>query len=453
MVQSPLEAYGYAPSGVESSAKKPQSFWDFLLKYVVAAVAFAGLGYEVREFSPVLASASYLLALAVLFRGFWPWCNTRRKTAALCIASTTAALSFAWFDYNWIREQLSPTFLCFVPTRELFDCERRAFFVNHTGLKRLENIKIIIRDNKSGAVEEINDYKSGIGPGPQNPDAPRYVWVKPSHPWDEDYTITVTGSWYRSVQETVLRSAKQEAGFAVQITVDPKKKPVVSCRDSIVPEAYSIGRGSPENCSSLMAVAQGWLNKLQPEFYGFQLPSGAYTAVRLRELPTASDLEAQSENRHLTEFEQTIMKSKLSTYSGTKLLVLYAGGPKTRAYATEFRDFFRSLRWRVDGPSPAPIGDERVVDVQISVSQRYWNTRYPRAADLLNSLGGIKHRRRYVYDDGISPDLIVLWVGPKSPDNFRPDDCAPAVLHPTAGEPQTCEKVAQVPGVCLFPPQ
>jgi len=72
---------------------------------------------------------------------------------------------------------------------------------------------------------------------------------------------------------------------------------------------------------------------------------------------------------------------------------------------------------------------------------------------LQNGLEGIKQRQRYVYDDAISPDLVILWVGPKSPDNFRPDDCAPAVLHPRPGEPHTCEIVAQTPGFCPFPPQ
>jgi hypothetical protein len=110
IVQSVLETYGYAPRGVERSAEKRQSFWDFFYKYVAAAVTFGGVGYEVREFSPVLASASYLLALAVFFRGFWAWCNTRPKTVALCIAVGTAALSFAWFDSNWIREEWTPTF-------------------------------------------------------------------------------------------------------------------------------------------------------------------------------------------------------------------------------------------------------------------------------------------------------------------------------------------------------
>ena len=137
IVQSVLETYGYAPKGVDRSVEKHQSLWEFLLKYVVAAVAFGGLGYEVRDFSPVLASLSYLLALAAFFRGFWAWCNTGPKTVALYIAVVTVALSFAWFDYNWIREEWTPTYLYLVPSRELIDCERRAFFVNHAGLKRL----------------------------------------------------------------------------------------------------------------------------------------------------------------------------------------------------------------------------------------------------------------------------------------------------------------------------
>jgi hypothetical protein len=453
IVRSVLDTYGYVPKGANGSAAKRQSFGDFVLKYVAAAAAFGGLGYEVREFSPVLASALYLLALGVFFRGFWAWCNTRLKTVALYIAIGAVTVWFARFDYNWIREEWTPTFLYLVPTRELIECERRAFLVNHSGWKRLENVTIIIKDNKSGSVEEIDDYKNGIEPGPQNPDAPRYIWVKPSHPWDEDYTITVTGSRFRSVQETVLRSVKQEVQFAAQITVDPEKKPVMRCRDSLLPETYSLGHGATEGCKTLMAADRGFFNKLQPEPYGFQLANGAYSVIRIRTLPTASDLDARSEDRYLTEYEKTIMRSKLSEYRGTKLLVLYAGGAKTLAFAKEFRDFFQELNWKVDGPRPVPAGDERVVDVQISVSQRYWNAPYPRAANFLNSLEGIKHRQRYVYDAAISPDVIVLWVGPKSPDNFRPDYCASAVLHPSPGEPHTCESVAQTPGVCPFPPQ
>ncbi len=72
--------------------RNAKAFLDFVLKYVVAAVAFRGLGYDVREFSPVLASALYLLALAVFFRGFWAWCNQGQKIVALYIAVGAAAL-------------------------------------------------------------------------------------------------------------------------------------------------------------------------------------------------------------------------------------------------------------------------------------------------------------------------------------------------------------------------
>ena len=453
IVQSILETYGYSPKREAGPVEKGQSFWDFVSKYLLPTATLAGFGYLVGKISPLIASAPYLLALAVFFRGFRAWCNKRWKTVVLLIVAGTAVLVFAWRYYTWMKEEWTPTFLRLVPTHELIDCERRAFLVNHSGFKELQNVKIIIKDNISGTILENDDYKAGIEPGPQNPDAPHYIWVKPSHPWDEDYTITVTGTKFRSVQDIVLRSAKQNVQFAMRITVDPEKKPVVDCRDGLLPEAYSLGRESRENCNTLMAVDPGLLKKLQPQPYSLQRPNGDFSVVRKRKLPPASDLDIQSEDRHLSEYQQTIMKSKLSKYRGAELLVLYAGGPRTLSYATEFRDFFGSIGWHVEGPRPVPIGDERLVDVQVSVSKRYWNSQYPRAADLLSSLEGIKHRQRYVYDDAISPDLIVFWVGPKSPDNLRPDDCASAVLRPTPGEPHTCEIVAQTLGACPFPPQ
>jgi energy-coupling factor transporter transmembrane protein EcfT len=231
MVQRALETYGYSPKGVSGLAEKRQSFWDFVLMYLVTAVGFVGLGIAVREFSVVVASVLYLIALLVFSRGFWAWCNSRRKTVTLLLSSGIALLAFICLDSSWIREKWTPTFLYLTPTHELIDCERRAFFVNHSGFEVLQNVRVVIKDNKNGAVLPNDDYKTGIEPGPQNPDAPRYIWVKPSSPWDEDYTITVTGTKYRSVQEMVLRSTNQTVQFAVRITVDPMKKPVVSCRD------------------------------------------------------------------------------------------------------------------------------------------------------------------------------------------------------------------------------
>jgi hypothetical protein len=202
-----------------------------------------------------------------------------------------------------------------------------------------------------------------------------------------------------------------------------------------------------------MAVDPKLLSRLQPEFYGFQQPNGSFTMVRLRKLPPASDLDSRSEDRHLTEYQRTVMRSALSKYHGAKLSVMCTRGRKTLAYASEFRDFFRSLGWNVGAVRPVPAGDDTIVDVQTSVSSHYWNMRDPEAADLLSSFGGIKHRRRYVYDDAVLPDQIVLWVGPKSPDSFRPDDCGPPALDPKLGEHYACELVAQVPSMCPIIPQ
>jgi hypothetical protein len=340
--------------------------------------------------------------------------------------------------------------LYLVPTHELIDCERRAFFVNHSGFKPLQNVKVVIKDNKSGVVLEDEDFRAGIEPGPQDPDAPRYIWVKPSRPWDEDYTITFTAMKFHSVQNIVLRGTGKTAQLATQVTLSPKRKPVASCRDSLLPETLSLALGSRKNCDTLMAVDSGFLSKLKPDPFGLQRPDGNYTIVKMRKLPTASNLDAQSGERHLAEYSRAIMKSRLSKYRGTKLNILYAGGPKTLAYATEFRDFFRSMDWRVDGPTPAPVEDQYIVDVQFSVSQHYWNSQYPRGLDLLESLEGVKHRQQYIYDDAVASDVIVLWVGPESPGNFRPDDCAPVALHPRPGDPQPCESIAQTTAICPF---
>lgn len=452
-VEAILQTYGYSTSPPNVQGERHQTIWDFILKYLAPAIGLVAFGYKVAESSILLASASYLLALLVVLRGFKEWCTTRPKTITLRSASITVLLVFGWLDYHWIRDTTTPTFLYLVPSHELIDCQRRAFFVNHSGPKPLQNVKIVIKDNKSGNVQESNDFGSGIEPGPQNPDAPRYIWVIPSHPWDEDYTITVTATGLHSIQETILRSANKSVQFAVRIAFDPTKKPLATCRDASLSQAYSLARDSQESCNRLMGVDPALLNQLKPEFNGFQQPNGNYTVVRLRKLPSPPELDSQSEDRHLTEYEQSIMRSKLSKYAGAKIELLYAGGPKTLAYAKIFRDFFRSIQWQVDGPRLVPPGNEGMVDIQVSVSKHYWNTPYPRGADLLSSLEGLKHTRRYVYDEAIQPDLIVLWIGPQSPSNFTPDDCAPASLRPRLGEPHTCEFVRQAPGVCPFPPQ
>jgi hypothetical protein len=458
---------GKDPKDGAPAKGKASQFWDFVgeksLPPLMAAVGYLISSNDrltigghwasgINLFPIFVASGLYFLAIVMFFRKFWHSCNATWKRVVLVTAALISELVFGWYDFQWIRREWTPTYVYLVPTHELIDCERRAFIVNYSGLKDLRNVKIFIKDNNNGTVQESDDFKDGFEAGMPSPDSPRYVWVKPSRPWDEDYTITVTGTRFHSVQEMVLRNVGQGLQSAVRIELDSARKPVVDCRDRLLPDAYSLGRGARMDCTTIMSVDASLLPKLRPEPFGYQMPDGTYTHVKLKALPKASELDTQSEDRHLTEYLRTVMKSKLSKYRGTKALILYYGGSKTLAYAKEFRDFLESgsVGWSARGPQIAPDGDEGIVDVQVSVSKQYWNKAYPRGADLMDSLEGVKHRKGLMYDDAVPADLIVLWVGPKSPDGFTPNDCLGAELRPRPGEHHTCEMVNQTGAACPF---
>src|SRR5712691_9698929 len=80
------------PSG---PVEKSPNYLDSFLKTVLPTIAFAGFGHWIGEYSVVAASISYLLAFAVVFRGFWACCNTRLKTVVLFVVGGTALLAFA----------------------------------------------------------------------------------------------------------------------------------------------------------------------------------------------------------------------------------------------------------------------------------------------------------------------------------------------------------------------
>jgi hypothetical protein len=446
------EMYGRPARKPEHESQKPQSIWFFISAYLVQALALAGFGHWAGQNHPIIRPFADALALLVLFRGFLPWCSKPLKLGVLYTIGFAAIFVIGWYDCIWMIGEWTPSYIYFVPTKQLFLCEKRAFFVNHSGPKGLQNLHIVIKDETSGIVQENDEFRAGIEPGPQNPDAPQYIWVKPSRPWHESYSIIVTGTNYRSQQETILAGAKKDAGYAVKIILDSKSKPVVECRDQLVPEGYPLSRDSKKNCDELMEIDPRVLDNFEAKSTGFQAPDGGYRVIDLRKLPPPTDLDASSDDRHLTEYQQRIMTSKLSKYRGTKLLILYTGGAKTLKYATELRNLFVHIGWRVEGLNPVPAGDEGVVDVQVSISNQYWAKPYVRALDLRSSLEGLKHRDRINYDDAIQRDLIVLWVGPKSPDSINPDDCAAAEFRPASGTLHNCGMVAQTSAMCPFVP-
>ncbi len=108
-----------------------------------------------------------------------------------------------------------------------------------------------------------------------------------------------------------------------------------------------------------------------------------------------------------------------------------------------------------------PQGDENIIDVQISCAadeckyvSRSGPALTPKVAAVLRALdrAGIKHRKGPVYDAALDGNLIVLWVGPRSPDSVSPGDCLGAEFKPRIGERHGCEMINQVSKYVPFVP-
>lgn len=111
----------------------------------------------------------------------------------------------------------------------------------------------------------------------------------------------------------------------------------------------------------------------------------------------------------------------------------------------------------MNGPDPVPVGDERLIDLQLSVNyDENWNKSNPKRQDLMDALkkAGVKYRSRPVDDPNVPSNWFVLWVGPRSPNVISPDQCLPAEIIPREGEHHTCEMIAQIDGgYCPFVPK
>jgi hypothetical protein len=192
------------------------------------------------------------------------------------------------------------------------------------------------------------------------------------------------------------------------------------------------------------------------DVYSYQRADGNLTIRNTRTLPSPSELDQRSDDRHLTEYQRQILEPVLERYGKSRLLIYFAGGRKSKAYAEEFRDMFSAKNWNIDGPLFVPIGDERIIDVQLSINaQGNWNRHNPKAEALLNAFGkaGIKQRSKLTVDPNVPGDVIVLWVGPRSPSDINPDQCSPVTLKPVEGEHHACELIAETEGDCPFPPK
>jgi hypothetical protein len=86
--------------------------------------------------------------------------------------------------------------------------------------------------------------------------------------------------------------------------------------------------------------------------------------------------------------------------------VFYSGGPNTLAYAEELRQLFAES-WKTNEVSVVPVGDERIIDVQITVGNKGQEVEARTLFDALRS-AGIKHKKFFSFD----PLLLQLRVFP-----------------------------------------
>lgn len=137
--------------------------------------------------------------------------------------------------------------------------------------------------------------------------------------------------------------------------------------------------------------------------------------------------------RTLEEWQRVGLVAILSRYPNQRVVILASVGEETLSYADQLRRVLKGSKWRVDGPKPAPV-DQPAVDLQVSVSMKYFGNEaaMPPGFQALKSgvdFVGLKARHNFIMDPDVSPDLVVLWVGAKSPDGMSPDNYPPLVTH------------------------
>ena len=336
------------------------------------------------------------------------------------------------------------TFIYLAPTTELMECQKRAFFVRTVGPHILSRVEVTLKDNKSG--QNIVQSFPQIDPGPLRSD--QYFWFTPSSPWDEDYTVTATSTESQSSQSLIVRGIRHQIQFATQVKVEDEASPVLSCRDKLLPAVYTLAATERRSCAEPMRIPANVTSTL--DVYSYQHPDGSVTIRKLRTLPSPSELDQESDQRHLTDYQKEQLRPAIKQYVGSRLRVFYSGGPNTLAYAEELRLLFAES-WNTNQVSVVPVGDERIIDVQITVGNKRQELEARTLLDAFQS-AGIKHRKFFSVDPDAGND-VVLWIGPKSPKDASPDQCGSPELNPKPGQAHNCDWIAQAGGVCPFVPQ
>lgn len=149
--------------------------------------------------------------------------------------------------------------------------------------------------------------------------------------------------------------------------------------------------------------------------------------------PSAADLAAElakrlpapaRTGRQLSEWQKVMLTSELAHHAGNKILILVSRGDDTLAYANDFREVFLGANWKPEGPKLAPP-ELSVMDVRLAADNA--GTPRPAVLSVLAALktAQVKSAQRYVLDEHVARDSMVLWVGSQSPDGWGPETIAP----------------------------
>jgi hypothetical protein len=333
------------------------------------------------------------------------------------------------------------TYVYLVPAPELVECKQRAFFVKADGPLHISGLQIALKDEKSGQTSFHKPADLDADTSSES------FWVTPSHPWDEQYTATIDAHDLHSIQTLTVQSHTKKLQLATAVTISGHKNVVLSCKD--------VQTTDPHSCSDVLKLDSDALSRLSVSNY--QKADGSVTALQVKKLPSPSEMDEQSDDRHLTEFQQRALEPVVAKYPGTRVIIFYAGGTKSKAYSEEWYDFLKSKHWAASKPELVPVGNEGIIDVQLTMSDNYLQVsgESTKILELLDALdkSGIKHAHHFTRDPNIKDGEIVLWIGPKSPMDINPDQCAGAQLKQKPGEPHTCDYIVQTTGVCPFMPE
>jgi hypothetical protein len=104
-------------------------WWEVLIRYIGLPgliLALTSFGYKLQVDGHLyFASALYLGALGLFLLALWIWLQGPKWRTVTRYALALVSVSiFVYLEYTWIRDDVTPTYVLFVPTPELVDVDR-----------------------------------------------------------------------------------------------------------------------------------------------------------------------------------------------------------------------------------------------------------------------------------------------------------------------------------------